>query len=229
MRHLKRSSSFACWGLLVACAAAAVSAVDLTAENFGELTAGKAVFVKFYAPWCKHCAAIKPAWDKLMHEYREHPDVVIGDCDCTGACKALCQEKGVQGYPTVMFGDPSALEDYKGPRDFDALKRHADTALKPACSPSNLDLCDESQKTLIETLQAMPAADLHAEISKSENEIAAVESQFKADVDKLHAQYKSLEDDKKDAIAQVKSAGLGLMKSIREEQKKTRQASVSEL
>jgi uncharacterized PurR-regulated membrane protein YhhQ (DUF165 family) len=50
MRHLKRSSSFACWGLL-ACAAAAVSAVDLTAENFGELTAGKAVFVKFYAPW----------------------------------------------------------------------------------------------------------------------------------------------------------------------------------
>ena len=164
-----------------------------------------------------------------MHEYRDHTDVLIGDCDCTGACKALCQEKGVQGYPTVMFGDPSALQDYQGPRDFDGLKRHADTALKPACSLSNLDLCDESQKTLIETLQAMPAADLHAEISKSENEIAAVESQFKADVDKLHAKYKSLEDDKKDAIAQVKSAGLGLMKSIQEQKKKTRQASVSEL
>jgi flagellar motility protein MotE (MotC chaperone) len=119
-----------------------------------------------------------------MHEYRDHRDVLIGDCDCTGACKALCQEKGV---------------------------------------------CDESQKTLIETLQAMPAADLDAEISKSKNEIAAVESQFKADVDKLHAKYKSLEDDKKDAIAQVKSAGLGLMKSIREEKKKTHQASVSEL
>lgn len=50
MRHLKRSSSSACWGLLVACAAA-VSALDLTTENFGELTAGKAVFLKFYAPW----------------------------------------------------------------------------------------------------------------------------------------------------------------------------------
>jgi hypothetical protein len=34
-----------------------------------------------------------------MHEYRDHRDVLIGDCDCTGACKALCQEKGVQGYP----------------------------------------------------------------------------------------------------------------------------------
>jgi hypothetical protein len=52
-----------------------------------------------------------------MHEYRDHRDVLIGDCNCTGACKALCQEKGVQGYPTVMFGDPSALEDYQGPRD----------------------------------------------------------------------------------------------------------------
>ena len=58
---------------------------------------------------CSHCVKLKPAWDKLMLEYRGHRDVLVGDCDCTGACKALCQEKGVQGYPTVMSGDPSAL------------------------------------------------------------------------------------------------------------------------
>ena len=43
---------------------------------------------------CGHCKTLKPAWDKLMHEYREHPDIVIGDCDCTGACKGLCEEMG---------------------------------------------------------------------------------------------------------------------------------------
>jgi hypothetical protein len=44
----------------------------------------------------------------------------------------------------------SALQDYlKGARDFDGLKKHADAALKPACSLSNFDLRDESQKTLI--------------------------------------------------------------------------------
>ena len=225
MRRLNRSSSFACCCLLVACAAAAVSAVDLTAENFGELTAGKSVFVKFYAPWCGHCKTLKPAWDKLMHEYREHADVVIGDCDCTGACKGLCEEMGVQGYPTLKFGDPSALADYQGARDFDGLKRHAETELKPACSPARPDLCDEAQRTLIETLQARPAAELDADIATSEQEIAAVEARFKADVEKLQAAYTSLQDEKKSAVARVQASGLGLMKAVRAAARKSASSS----
>lgn len=224
MRRLNRSSSFACC-LLVACAAAAVSAVDLTAENFGELTAGKSVFVKFYAPWCGHCKTLKPAWDKLMHEYREHADVVIGDCDCTGACKGLCEEMGVQGYPTLKFGDPSALADYQGARDFDGLKRHAETELKPACSPARPDLCDEAQRTLIETLQALPAAELDADIATGEQEIAAVEARFKADVEKLQAAYTSLQDEKKSAVARVQASGLGLMKAVRAAARKSASSS----
>ena len=89
---------------------------------------------------------MKPAWDKLMTEYKGNKDVLIGDCDCTADGKSLCEEVGVQGYPTIKYGDPSALEDYQGGRDFDSLKKHAETKLKPSCSPTNLHLCDDAKK-----------------------------------------------------------------------------------
>jgi len=43
---------------------------------------------------------MKPAWDKLMAEYKDSKDVLIGDADCTADAKSLCEEIGVQGYPT---------------------------------------------------------------------------------------------------------------------------------
>ena len=42
---------------------------NLDAENFEEVVIsrldGKGWFVKFYAPWCQHCQALAPIWDKL--------------------------------------------------------------------------------------------------------------------------------------------------------------------
>merc|ERR1712072_1677520 len=75
---------------------------------------------------------------------------LVGDVDCTAAGKPLCDSNGVKGFPTIKYGDPSALEDYKGGRDYDALKKFADENLKPMCSPSNLDLCDDEKKAEIE-------------------------------------------------------------------------------
>lgn len=37
---------------LVGLFAASVSAVELTPDNFDSVTAGKTVFLKFFAPWC---------------------------------------------------------------------------------------------------------------------------------------------------------------------------------
>jgi hypothetical protein len=163
---------------------------------------------------------MKPAWDKLMAEFKDSKEVLIGDCDCTGDCKSLCEEIGVQGYPTIKHGDPSALEDYQGGRDFDSLKKHAETKLKPSCSPSNLHLCDDAKKAEIEKLQAMSASDLDAEISKKEKEISTAESNFKSEVEKLQAAYKKLQEDKEEAVGKVKSSGLGLMKAIKAANKK---------
>jgi len=143
---------------------------------------------------------MKPAWDKLMAEYKDSKDVLIGDADCTAEGKSLCEEIGVQGYPTIKFGDPSALEDYQGGRDFDSLKKHADTKLKPSCSPSNLQLCDEDKKAEITKLQDMSTGDLDTAITTKEKEIADAETSFKAEVEKLQTKYKSLQTEKEDAV-----------------------------
>jgi len=158
---------------------------------------------------------MKPAWDKLMAEYKDSKDVLIGDADCTADAKSLCEEIGVQGYPTIKFGDPSALEDYQGGRDFDSLKKHADTKLKPSCSPSNLALCDDAKKAEITKLQEMSAGDLDTAITTKEKEITEAETNFKAEVEKLQANYKKLQTDKEDAVKAVKDSGLGLMKAVK--------------
>ena len=112
---------------------------------------------------------MKPAWDKLMTEYKGNKDVLIGDCDCTADGKSLCEEVGVQGYPTIKYGDPSALEDYQGGRDFDSLKKHAETKLKPSCSPTNLHLCDDAKKAevFVCVRQCARARAVEASLSKS--------------------------------------------------------------
>ena len=163
---------------------------------------------------------MKPAWDKLMAEFKDSKDVLIGDCDCTADGKSLCEEVGVQGYPTIKYGDPSALEDYQGGRDFDSLKKHAETKLKPSCSPTNLHLCDDAKKAEIEKLQAMSAADLEKEISGKEAEISEAEKTFKSEVEKLQAAYKKLQQTKEDTIKNVKDSGLGLMKAVKAANKK---------
>merc|ERR550537_1728676 len=115
---------------------ASVASIELNPDNFDEVTSGKTVFIKFLAPWRGHCKSMKPAWDKLMKKYK----------DCTADGKDLCETHGVEGFPTIKWGDPSALEDYDGGRDFEELKTFVDANLKPMCSPKNIDLCDAEKK-----------------------------------------------------------------------------------
>merc|ERR1719408_611368 len=103
---------------------------------------------------------MKPAWDKLIKKFEGSATALVADVDCTSDGKNLCEEHGVQGFPTIKYGDPSALEDYEGGRGFDELKKFADENLKPSCSPSNLDLCDDAMKKKIADLEAMSSADL---------------------------------------------------------------------
>jgi len=158
---------------------------------------------------------MKPAWDKLMKQFEGHASALVGDVDCTADGKPLCEEHGVQGFPTIKWGDPSALEDYEGGRDFDDLKTFAEENLKPMCSPKNLDLCDDAKKTEIEKYMKMSDSDLETEIEKKEAEAKEAEETFDAEVQKLQEKYEQLEKEKTEKQAAVKASGLGLMKAVK--------------
>jgi len=182
---------------------------------------------------------MKPAWDKLAKEYADSKVGLVADVDCTTeGGKQLCGVHGVQGFPTIKWGDPSALEDYSGGRSFDDLKKFADENLKPMCSPAYLELCSEDKKTEIATLQALPAAELSAKIAAKEQEMKVANDEFdsevqklqttyeqlqkqglaeekmKTEVGKLQSKYEELDKAKTATVDAIKASGLGLMKAV---------------
>jgi len=156
---------------------------------------------------------MKPAWDKLMNKFKDHETILVADVDCTAGGKDLCSTVGVQGYPTIKYGDPNALEKYEGGRTYKDLEKFAG-GLKPSCSPANIALCDDEQKAEIEAIQSMDPDALAKEIAEAEADIVAAETLFKSEVDKLQKTYKKLMADKEASIAAIKDGGLGLKKSV---------------
>jgi len=157
---------------------------------------------------------MKPAWDKLAAEFKDSKTALIADVDCTAGGKDLCSEVGVRGYPTIKYGDPSNLEDYKGGRDFDALKKFAEENLGPTCGPANLDLCDADKKAQIEKFSAMSAADLQKAVDEKVAAQEKLETEFKTFVEGLQKSYTEASEKKDKDVEAIKSSGLGLMKAV---------------
>jgi len=159
---------------------------------------------------------MKPAWDKLMNKFADHKTALVADVDCTAdESKELCETHGVQGFPSIKWGDPSALEDYEGGRDYEDLETFANENLKPVCSPTNIDLCDADKKSQIETLMKMSTSELEAEIAKKDAELKEAETTFDEEVKKLQETYEGLEKAKTEKQKEIKESGLGLMKAVK--------------
>jgi hypothetical protein len=60
----------------------------------------------------------------------------------------------------------------------------------------------------------MNVDELNAVAEREEGKMRAAEDNFEAEVAKLHTKYGLLSKEKDDAIAGIKSAGLGLLKSV---------------
>jgi hypothetical protein len=158
---------------------------------------------------------MKPDWEKLMDAFADSETALVGDVDCTAEGKPLCDANGVKGYPSIKWGDPSALEDYKGGRDYDSLEKFATENLKPVCSPANIDICDDEKKATIEKFLAMAGDDLDKLIAESEKKSEEAEEAFKKGVEELQASYQKMMDEKEKTQEDIKNSGLGLMKACK--------------
>lgn len=158
---------------------------------------------------------MKPDWEKLAEEFDGDKVGLVAEVDCTTEGKPLCDANGVRGFPTLKYGDPTSLEDYKGSRSYDDLSSFAKENLKPVCSPSNIDLCDADKKKQIEEYMKMSASDLDAKIEAEEKKLEKAEEDFKEAVGKLQAEYQKLSEDKDAKLAEVKASGLGLLKAVK--------------
>jgi len=190
------------------------TALELTPETYDSATAGKVVFLKFFAPWCGHCKKMKPDWDKLMTKFENNANTLVADVDCTAGGKPLCDANGVQGFPTLKHGDPSSLEDYSGGRDYDTLEKFA-SGLTPSCGPANMDLCDDKQKAELQKVFDLSDDEINSKIADGEKQLADIEATFKSEVEKLQATYQELTKTKDEDLAKVKALGLGQLKAVK--------------
>lgn len=75
-------------------------------------------------------------------------------------------------------------------------------------------MCGDEKKFLIERFQSMTLDDLKSELEKEEGKIDEAGMTFEGEIEKLQEKYEQLSNGRGDTIADVKSAGLGLMKSV---------------
>lgn len=100
-------------------------AMELVHTNFDAVVKdpSKSVLVMFYAPWCGHCKALKPTYNKLAKVFSNDKDVVIARINADDAAnRKIATEYSVSGFPTLYFfpkGADTKPAEYKNGRNLE--------------------------------------------------------------------------------------------------------------
>jgi thiol-disulfide isomerase/thioredoxin len=118
--------------ILAAPAASGPSVLAITDKNVHSalLQSETPVLLAFTATWCGHCQQLKPRFNAAAADPYLQGRVTFANIDCESD-KPICEEFGVQGYPTVLFVPPNtgsfkaahaAAQRYAGQRSTQAIR-----------------------------------------------------------------------------------------------------------
>ena len=86
--------------------------VDLTPENFEEVTNAGVSLVDFWAPWCGPCRMIAPVIEQLAEEYEGKAKIAKVDTDQE---QQTAIEFGIRSIPTlIIFKDGQPVDQIVG-------------------------------------------------------------------------------------------------------------------
>lgn len=98
------------------------------------------IVVEFYAPWCGHCKALAPEYEKAASILSSHePAIVLAKVDANEEVnKELATEFQIQGFPTlkILRNGGKNIQEYKGPREADGIANY----LKKQAGPPSTEI-----------------------------------------------------------------------------------------
>ena len=130
----------------------------------------------------------------------------IGEVDCA-AHRSMCDEFGIEGLPTFLYGDPlmkGEMDQYAGDKTVKNLKRFAEKKLKPICSANNVAACDDKARGEIRRLMGLGLAEVESLIQEQEDKRVKVENDFDEGFENMQKKYDELALAKENDLAKIK-------------------------
>ncbi len=106
--------------------------VEVSDQSFGDnvLKSDLPVVVDFWAPWCRPCLAMAPAFEALADEYQGKVKFAKLNTDDN---QMTAGRLGIQGIPTlIFFRGGREIDRIVGLVSRDVLRKHVESALATA-------------------------------------------------------------------------------------------------
>jgi Thioredoxin len=201
-----------------------VDAVQLSVDNFDDITINKNVFIRFCTPYNSACRALSDDWNRLEEDWSSHDVGVIANVDCSSEHhgKPICDEFDITTYPTliVYYGDDPLIHvetyDYSttdigegdgdGGLDYESLSKYAKQHLSQLrCSPLRLDACTVDERTIIENLESKTLSELNDIVTTVTDMVETEETKFDNHVKEIQQLYEKYVQEFNTKMDEIKS------------------------